>query len=228
MVIFGKKIMLSLNLINKNIYPIKTSITGKKALSLMEEQKISHLPVVNNKDFLGLISEADIMSNNINQSVGSYGLSLINPCVSLDNHIFDVVKIASEFKITIVPVLNNKKIYIGCITLQTLTEEFGKVIAIYSPGAIIELEMYPQDYSPAQIAHIAESNNCKIFHLSLVNLENTAKIIVIIKIDRTDTTQIIQAFSRYNYEVRASYNIEGDISAHLKSRYDSLMSFLNV
>ncbi|MCD4745627.1 MAG: CBS domain-containing protein, partial [Bacteroidales bacterium] len=74
--------MLAKQLITESIIPLKTSDTGKDALNLMNEYKVSHLPIVNNIDFLGLISEADINNlNNTKAPLGNHLLSLTHPFV---------------------------------------------------------------------------------------------------------------------------------------------------
>ena len=52
--------MLARELVSDIISPLHTSDTAQKALSWMEIYKVSHLPIVNEKKFLGLISESDI------------------------------------------------------------------------------------------------------------------------------------------------------------------------
>jgi CBS domain-containing protein len=54
--------MKAIDLIQKNIPALKTSDTGKRALRLMNEFHITHLPIVNENQLLGLISEEDILN----------------------------------------------------------------------------------------------------------------------------------------------------------------------
>ena len=52
--------MIAKELISESIPPIKPDDSGIRALKWMEEFKVSHLPVVDGRDFLGLISDDDI------------------------------------------------------------------------------------------------------------------------------------------------------------------------
>ena len=52
--------MVAGQLISEVIPSLKTSDLGQTALNWMEIFRISHLPIVNNQDFLGLISDTDI------------------------------------------------------------------------------------------------------------------------------------------------------------------------
>ena len=53
--------MLAEELIVDNIPPLKKTDTGETALQWMDEFKIMHLSVVENKNFLGTISESDVL-----------------------------------------------------------------------------------------------------------------------------------------------------------------------
>ena len=55
--------MLAIDLISDQIPVVKTSDTGNQALQWMDLFKVSHLPIVNNEQFLGLISDKDIYDN---------------------------------------------------------------------------------------------------------------------------------------------------------------------
>jgi len=57
--------MLAKELMSDIVPPLKTSDTGLQALSWMDVFRISHLPIVNNLEFLGLISDKDIYNLNM-------------------------------------------------------------------------------------------------------------------------------------------------------------------
>jgi len=99
--------MVAIDLISEVIPSLKTSDLGQTALNWMEIFRISHLPIVNNQDFLGLISDADIYDmNSPNEPIGNHSLTLLKPYVDSEQHIFDVIGLASRLKLTIVPVLD--------------------------------------------------------------------------------------------------------------------------
>ena len=49
--------MKAIDMSISDIAPLKTSDTAEYALRMMEEFKVSHLPIVNNEVFLGVVSE---------------------------------------------------------------------------------------------------------------------------------------------------------------------------
>ena len=53
--------MIAKDLITDEIPPLTHADTGEVALRWMDEFKVSHLPVLKNGNFVGLISESDIL-----------------------------------------------------------------------------------------------------------------------------------------------------------------------
>jgi acetoin utilization protein AcuB len=221
--------MLAKELITDLVPPLKTSDTGLKALSMMEIFRISHLPIVNNLEFLGLISDSDIYDMNMaNEPIGNHQLSLFSPYVTSDQHIFEVIELVGRLKLTVVPVLDDKKNYLGLILMSDLLQHFADLAALKNPGAIIVLEMNNADYSLTEISNIIEGNDGKILSLYISQPIDSTKIEVTLKINRTEISSFIQTFNRYNYIVKASYMESGELNSLFESRYESFMRYLNV
>lgn len=221
--------MLARELISDVITALKTSDTGTKALSWMEVYRVKHLPIVNQRDFLGLISDADIYDlNNPDDPVGNHELSLQKPYVTEDQHIYEVIELLSRLKLTLVPVLNFEKHYLGVITMEDLTRRFARLSAMQQPGGIIELEMNQMDYSLSEISQIVESNNARILSLYVAAAENNNnKLRVTLKINLTDLTAVMATFNRYNYTVVSSHMSDEDLDEFYQERFDVFLKYLN-
>jgi predicted transcriptional regulator len=221
--------MIAKDLIVDYIPVVKTSDTGSKALSWMEMHKVSHLPIVNNEEFLGLISDTDIYNNNCDdEPLGNCNLSCTRPYIYENQHIFEVIDIVAKLELSVIPVLDRNKNYIGSITLQKLITAFSKMISVEKSGSIIILEMIIQDYSLTEIANIVESNNAKILTLYVSSSDNSTKITVTIKVDTTDVASVVQTFERYDYKVKASFLSEDMLKDLYFDRYDAFINFLNI
>jgi len=220
--------VIAQNLITDGIMPLKTSDTGKTALSWMEDYKLSHLPIVNDEEFLGLISEIDIYElNKFDEPLGNHTLSLITPYVYNYQHIFDVLKLVNFLGLTLIPVLDDKNRYVGSITLQTLLSKTAELLSLDNPGGVIVLKMSINDYSLTEIANIIESNDVKILSVTIINQPESTEIDVVLKLNSIEIKSVIQTFERYNYSVNVIFDeeIEDD---EIKDNYDSLMKYLNV
>lgn len=220
--------MIAKNLISESVPVLKTSDTGNNAIALMEMHRVSHLPIVNNEEFLGLISDTDIYDNNsLEDPLGNHNLSLVRPYVFENQHLFEVIDLVAKLNISLVPVLDAGKNYLGSITLFKLVNAFARMISVEKAGGIIILEMTIHDYSSSEISQIVESNNAKILSLFISANEDTTGITVTIKTDVTDLASIIQTFERYDYKIKASFLSEDMLKVFYQDRYDSFLSFLN-
>lgn len=220
--------MIARDLITDEIPPLKTSDSGQKALDWMEEFRVAHLPIVNKEDFLGLVSEDDILNlNNPKEPLGNHSLSLFKSYVTESQHIYEVIKIIHELKLTLVPVLDESNHYLGLITVTHLMQELARTAAITDPGGIIVLELNEHDYSLSEIAHIIEGENASILSSNITSYVDSTKIELTLKINRIDLSRIIASFNRHNYAVKATYH-QSDFKDDIADRYDSLMNYLNI
>jgi len=195
------------------------------ALDLMDQFRIAHLPVVENGKLLGLIGEDSLMELE-NLQGDSTGLPLIKATVTPDTHILDVLKLASEHRLSIVPVVDSDNTYLGSVRMEDLVEQLADMQGANQRGGIIVLELWDKDYSMQQISRIIEENNAKILSTSLSPGEG-GKIEVNLKINQPDINAILSSFERFGYTIKASYQ-ELAYTEDLRKRYDELMRILNI
>ncbi len=220
--------MTAQDLITDGILPLKTSDTGKTALSWMEDYKLSHLPIVNNEEFLGLISEMDIYTlNDFDAPLGNHNLSLKTPWVYTYQPVYDVLKVVNALGLTLIPVLDEKQRYTGAITLKKLLSKTAEMLSLDNPGGLLFLEMSINDYSLTEIANIVESNDVKILNSVVVNQPESTRVEVILKLNTPELQRVIQTFERYDYLVKAVIDDSYDENS-LRENYDSLMKYLNI
>jgi acetoin utilization protein AcuB len=221
--------MLAKDLISDEIPAIKTSDTAVEALNWMEVFRVSHLPIVNNEEFLGLVSDADIYDlNTPDEPIGNHRLSLLRPYVRFDQHIYEIIELAARLKLTVVPVLDYHNKYMGVVRMSDLLHYFSKLTAIEKPGGIVVLEMSQNDYLMTEIAQIVESNNAKILSMYVSSATESTKLEVTLKLNVTDLTSIIQTFNRYEYTVKASFMEYDEQNDLYNTRYELFMKYLNI
>jgi len=220
--------MYALELISDAIAPIHTSDTVQRVLERMAEFRISHLPIVNEEQFLGLLSEDDLANVTDNKTeVGALKLALVNPYVLTDQHIYDVIRLFHEQKLSVVPVLDHKKDYLGLITINAMNEYFARITAADQPGGIIVLEISNKNNSLAHMAQIVESDNAQILSSYVYAYPDSTRMEVTLKVNKQDISSIVATFLRYDYNVKATFHNVGDNDGS-KDRYDSLMNYLNL
>lgn len=219
--------MIAENLISNSIIPLRTSDTGEEALGIMNDFYIKHLPIVNDTQLLGLISEDDILNSDIEEPVGSYSLSLRHPYVRVNDHIYEVMRLLAEYDLTVIPVVDYDDNYIGLISQEDLLHYFATTGAFVEPGSIVVLEVNKRNYSLAEIARIVESENATILSSFITSEINSTRLDVTIKINTQNIQNILATFERFQYDIKASFN-ESDYLDSLQERYNALITYLNV
>ncbi|MFK8101195.1 MAG: CBS domain-containing protein [Saprospiraceae bacterium] len=219
--------MIASTLLSMDIVPLRTSDTGSEALSIMSDFYVKHLPIVNNEELLGLLSEDDILDNDVEEAVGSYQLSISKPYVKDNDHLYEVLRVMSDHNLSVVPVVDSEQNYLGLITQEDLLRFFAKSGSFTEPGSIIVIEISKRDYSLSEIARIVESENAAILSSFITtNLEST-RVDVTLKINKQDISRILASLVRYEYQIKASFQ-ESQYFDTLSDRFDSLMTYLNI
>jgi CBS domain-containing protein len=220
--------MTAKDLITDEIPPLKHTDTGEIALRWMDEFKVTHLPVLKNGNFVGLISESDILDKmDLDETLDKLFEHLPRPYVKGNAHIYEVLFRVAEQKISVVPILDEDDTYLGCTSIHQLVTMIANTGSIKESGGIIVLEVNRNDYSLAQIAQIVESNNAKILSSYLMSSPDSTKLDITLKINQVELDRILRTFERYDYVISASYQ-KSNFDDDLQLRFDSLINFLNI
>ncbi|RZK12847.1 MAG: CBS domain-containing protein, partial [Flavobacterium sp.] len=210
------------------IPPIKTDDTVQKALDRMSEFKLKHMPVVNDVQFLGLLSEDDLLEiRNHDILIKDVSVNLLNAFVFNNAHTYDVLRLLSTLKLTAVPVLDQQKNYAGLISVNNIIDSVAELYAVNEPGGIIVLEISNRDNSLAHIAQIVEADNAQILSSYVNSFEDSTRLEITLKVNKTEITSLVASFERYDYQVKEVYN-NTQIDDGSQERFDSFMNYLNV
>ncbi|MCC9136395.1 CBS domain-containing protein [Pontibacter silvestris] len=221
--------MIAEELINQMIPPLKLYDTVEKALRWMDEFRVNELPVVRNRKYLGLASEASLIEMS--------DRSLVLKDIELDfqdvhvmhfQHFYDVMEAAIRNKIQVVPVLDEEQDYMGIITINDTLAAFGQMSALQGQGSILVLSMAERDYSLGQISRLIEEENAKILSAYVSPDEiDPYQIKLTLKLNRTDLSRIIATLERFDYRITAQYNDGNDYDVG-RDRLDMLFKYLDI
>ncbi len=221
--------MIAKELTLNSITPLKISETGSDALYYMDEFKISFLPVLSGQKYIGLVSEADVFNmSDPDKPMSGHKATLKKIYAAEHMHVFDIIRIMSAEKVTLLPVIDDKDVYLGCITVNNLAEHLARLTAADNPGAIIILELNQNDYVLSRIAQIVESQDAKILSLFVTSEFESTKLEVTMKVNIKEVQSLLQTFNRYDYIIKATYTEDENMVDDLRDRYDSLMNYLNI
>lgn len=218
--------MIAKNLIQADLPTIRLNDSSEYALSILSEFKLSHLAVVQNDQYFGIISEDELLENEFIK-VSEHKTLLTEIYAKAENHIYDVLKLVCENHLSLIPVLNEKENYLGSISIEILAQQFSKLASLQNAGGILVLELNTNDYSMAEVARIVEANDAKILSSYITSHTDSTKLDLTIKLNQTDLTRVIKALTRFDYVIKASFH-ESEFIDELKDRYDNFMHYLNI
>lgn len=221
--------MQAYQFINNMIPPLKPTDRVKMGLTWMEEIRTNVLPVVEDGLFKGLIT--DEMIYNLNEPellVGDVEMDNIGCYVFRDKHIYDVLKVSSEFHLTMVAVLDRGNAYEGVVTIEDAIAAFADTLSIQTSGGVLILSMLMTEYSLFEIARVIESENAKILSSFITSdpLDDN-KIKVTLKVDQPELRHIKATLERFGYRVIDHYQEEVAISQE-QDRLGNLLRFLDI
>lgn len=220
--------MLAGTLIKDIIPPLKITDSGERALAWMSEFRVRYLPVVSGREYLGIVSENDLLGlGDKSKPVGEFSLPLDRVFISDSQHVFDAIRFVTRFNYPVVPVLDNENLYAGLITVMDLIQCFSELNAVETPGGIIRLEVDSKNFLLSEIAQIVESHDASIVSLSAVQTPDGSKTNITLKVNRIDLTRILAALYRHNYDVKAYYH-QSEFPEDLQNRYDAFMNYLKM
>jgi CBS domain-containing protein len=218
--------MRAIEMLTEEIPPLLHSDSGEKVLFWMDEFKVSHLPVLKNGNFVGIVSESAVLDHlELEESLDVMFDHLPRPFAYSNDHLYDVLLKMSTEKLSVLPVLNEQEEYQGCISIYQVMGVMSDFGSLKEHGGILILEVNAVDYSMVQIAQIIESNTAKILSSYITATDESTIIEVTLKINQSNLSRIIQTFERYDYVVKAAYQ-DKDAEDDLRGRFDTLMNFL--
>ncbi|WP_319503445.1 CBS domain-containing protein [uncultured Draconibacterium sp.] len=216
-------------LISDVIPSVSSSETGRKALSHMDVYRVSHIPVVDDTKYLGLVSDKLIYDLNLVETEISTALDKLDTThAHKDQHIFELAILMYKLKISVLPVLDEDHYYLGAITLYDLARRFASLFSLQEVGGVLVVEMNVSDYSVSQISQIVESNDVKILSFFIDRKPGANVLDVILKLDSEELSGVVQSLMRYDYNVKAIYQDRSMLNDLYKDRFDQFMKFMNI
>ncbi len=221
--------MLTTELINQTIPRLKLQDSVAKALQLITDYRVNHLPVVAaDGRFLGLVGEDDLLDADEARGTLQYMQDLfVYAAVKENEHFLNAVSCSNHYDSSVVPVVNEEKELIGCITLTDLLKSLGEFAGANEIGGIIVMEMERSQFAISEISRLVESNDAHILHLNTTVHPETGLLTVTLHLNKKEIAAIVATFERYEYDVIYFFGDE-KFENEIHSNYRHLMNYLDI
>ncbi|HQV05805.1 MAG: CBS domain-containing protein [Chitinophagaceae bacterium] len=220
--------MLTREIKSQSIPAVHLTDKVYQVLQLMNDNQVTHLPIIEGETFVGIISENDLLqADNDHAVLRELQQSFAEFSVKEDEHFLKAVQLAGENGLSIVPIVNEENILTGVVSYETLLKEASSFMSLNEPGGLIVLEIESNSYSFNEISQIVESNDAQITQLNTSNNIETGIMTVTIRINKAEVSDLVASFQRYEYSVKYFLG-EEMYENELKTNFDNLMSYLKI
>jgi CBS domain-containing protein len=199
-----------------------------QALQMMNDNHVTHLPIVDGDKYVGLVSENDLLqAENDNSKLAELEQAFATVAIKEEEHFLKAVQIAVENGLSVVPVVSEDNELTGTVVYNDLLKFSSEFMSLNEPGGLIVLEMNSNQYSFNEISKLVETNDAQITQLNTSNDAETGLMQVTIRINKPEVSDIVATFQRYEYTVKYFFG-EELYANELKSNYDNLMNYLKI
>lgn len=214
------------NYLINDVTPLQVGSKVKEAREVFTHLIYSHLPVEENGEFIGCISENDVYCFEGEKLLEDYSYAIEPFFVLEEANWLDVLKAFATHNCNIIPVLNSAHEYLGYYDLADIINIFNETPFLNESGGIIVIQKELSHYSFSEISQIVESNGTRIFGMFISEIEGDM-VEITIKTGPNNINSIVQTFRRYNYDV-ISHHEEDKFLEDLKDRSNYLDKYLNI
>ncbi len=220
--------MLTRELLSQTLPHLRLEDKVYHALQLMNDNHVTHLPITDGEKFIGIISEEDLLqAENDHSELSSLQQSFFDISVKQDEHFLKAVQLAADSGLSVVPVVTEENELVGTVAYNELLKFSSEFMSLSEPGGLIVLEMDNNHYSFNEISKLVETNDAQITQLNTTTDPETGIMLVTIRINKSEVSDIVATFQRYEYNVKYFFG-EELYTNELRSNYDNLMNYLKI
>ncbi len=219
--------MLVSQLLNTGFPSLNIADKASFALQLMDDYDVLHLPVLSEEKFVGIVAKDDLLDAEEADIHLSNTDLLKNISVKSEEHFLTALKLISSRDLSLLPVVNDQMELLGVILSKELIKAVSLFLGIEEKGAVIVLETDKRNFSFGELSRLVETNDSYITQLNTYTEVGTGLLIITLKINKIEVSDIVATFQRYDYVVRYFFG-EEEYANELKENYHHLISYLNM
>jgi signal-transduction protein with cAMP-binding, CBS, and nucleotidyltransferase domain len=218
--------MVAKEFINSIIPVLNQTDKVYRALQLINECKISHLPYLENEKFKGFFSEEQLNIFDYDAMLSDIPPLLVLDYLDENLPLFELVKVFSKTALDILPVFDGQQNFLGVVEKKEINEKFISMFSINDNGGLLEINLQNKEYSLSEISKIVEYEYAKITS-SFLFQDASNHLHLSLKLDIAQISGVVNSLERYGYDV-ISYFASEPVSNLEKDRYDLLMKYLSI
>lgn len=203
-------------IMSKKPITIKESDSLKMAQDIMLAESIRHLPVLDDKELLGIITESDIRGAFIGKEAktNSGKVAVLNPATmkvsdfmtrdpmvtSPETHVEDAALTIYKHKIGALPVTKNNKL-VGIISIMDILGVFIDLMGIIQSSSRIDVVMDKNPKNFEKVSNIIHEEDLNIISVGMAPHSGGNKQVYFFRLDLCDTQVIVKKIETAGFKV---------------------------
>ncbi|MEW6186659.1 MAG: CBS and ACT domain-containing protein [Thermodesulfobacteriota bacterium] len=188
----------------KKVVTISRNDPVEKALLLMKKYSIRHLPVVENKALLGLITESDlrqVSSSALMEEMSLDQIMIKNPVtISPEETLEEAARLIYRYKIGGLPVVDKGKL-VGILTTPDILAAFIQLMGVLEASSRLDLQLAARPRAFEEASGIIQQKGGQIISVGMMG--KGAKRSHLFRLKRCPLQPIIQALEKKGHRVLA-------------------------
>ena len=205
--------MIAEQIMHKNLYTLLPTNTVRDAINLMHDNKIRHIPIINEKrELLGVVSDHDIkealpssLSNEDKSFVYNAPISQIMATDPLSAHPLDFLEEIAltlyETRKSCMPIVTNNKL-VGIVTTTDLLYTYMELTGTTTPGSKIDIRVKNRPGLLYEITDIFKEHHVNVISVLVYADKNDNHYsIVSVRVRILNPTQLIESLRQQGFDV---------------------------
>ena len=193
-----------------------------RALDVMDEFKLMHLPVVEEDVYKGSVSEDALLEMDASALIAEAPMT--SDGIPPELHMYDVVARMGWSDVDVLPVVD-EGLYRGSVDRAAVLRFMAKRAGWGFPGSSIVLEVLPKDLSPVEIVRIVEADGAQITSFNVAPVEDSELLEVTFKVNTEEIESLMATLRRHEFQVQSFYNAP-ELEDEMRARFDAFMRYL--
>ncbi|MCD6388001.1 MAG: CBS domain-containing protein [Desulfobulbaceae bacterium] len=190
------------NWMKKDPVTISRTALLQDASSLMKKHDIRHLPVMEDEQLVGFVTESDLRQfsfPSMVEEIPIHQVMVLNPVtVNASASIETAARLIHDFKIGGLPVLDKKKL-VGIITSSDLLSAFIEVMGLFKASTRLDVVVNKKG-GLEEVTRIIKENKCEIISVAIENQAARRKVHYF-RLEKCDPQPITEALEKAGHKV---------------------------
>ena len=178
-----------------------------RAMEVMRENSIRHLPVVDGEDIVGLVTEGDLRQASLLSMVDKVSIDDVmikKPfTISPDATIEEAARLVFRHKIGGLPVVEGKKL-VGMITVVDLLHCFIQLLGILKSSSRIDLILGGEPQAFEEVSSVFRNCGAEIISVGMSNHTDREKRVYYFRLGKCRVEPITASLKKRGYKVLAA------------------------